>query len=132
MKILTDRKIKQLFYLLFLSVAGSALFSAVLIGLKIENAALYVLASSICMGGAMLAAIYLYFKTRHAVMERAILQITEYIAGNHSARIECDDEGELHRLFHEVNSLVSILNAHAENEKSAKLFLKNTLSDISG
>lgn len=131
MKILTDRKIKQLFYLLFLSVAGSALFSAVLIGLKIENAALYVLASSICMGGAMLAAIYLYFKTRHAVMERAILQITEYIAGNHSARIECDDEGELHRLFHEVNSLVSILNAHAENEKSAKLFLKNTLSDIS-
>ena len=33
-------------------------------------------------------------------------------------------------MFHEVNSLVAILNAHAEKEKSAKKFLKNTISDI--
>lgn len=46
-------------------------------------------------------------------------------------RIECNDEGELYRLFHEVNSLVSILNAHAENEEKSKQFLKNTISDIS-
>ena len=30
-----------------------------------------------------------------------------------------------------MNSLVTILNAHAENEKSAKKFLRNTISDIS-
>ena len=30
-----------------------------------------------------------------------------------------------------MNSLVAILNAHAENEKSAKKFLRNTISDIS-
>jgi len=64
-------------------------------------------------------------------MENAVMQITEYISGNRTARIECDDEGELYRLFHEVNSLVSILNAHAENEGKAKQFLKNTISDIS-
>jgi len=64
-------------------------------------------------------------------MENAVTQITEYISGNRTARIECDDEGELYRLFHEVNSLVSILNAHAENEGKAKQFLKNTISDIS-
>lgn len=39
--------------------------------------------------------------------------------------------GELSRLFHEVNTLVSILNANVENEESAKEFLKNTISDIS-
>lgn len=64
-------------------------------------------------------------------MENAIIQIKEYISGNGNARIECEDEGELYRLFHEINSLVSILNAHAENEKSAKKFMENTISDIS-
>jgi hypothetical protein len=64
-------------------------------------------------------------------MENAISQITEYISGNKGITIECNDEGELYRLFHEVNSLVAILNAHAENEKSTKKFLRNTISDIS-
>ena len=45
--------------------------------------------------------------------------------------IECDDEGDLYRLFHEVNSLVTILNAHAENEGCAKAFMKDNISDIS-
>ena len=47
------------------------------------------------------------------------------------ARIECDDEGELYRLFHSVNSLAAVLNAHAANEAREKQFLKNTISDIS-
>lgn len=64
-------------------------------------------------------------------MENAISQIKEYISGNKDVTIECNDEGELYRLFHEVNYLVSILNAHAENEKNSKKFLKNTISDIS-
>ena len=58
-------------------------------------------------------------------------QITEYISGNREARIACAEEGELYRLFHEVNSLVAILNANAENERRSKQFLKNTISDIS-
>ena len=64
-------------------------------------------------------------------MEEAIEQIRDYISGNRNARIECDDEGELYRLFHEVNSLVSIINAHAENEGRSKKFMKDTISDIS-
>ena len=52
-------------------------------------------------------------------------------SSNKDVTIECNDEGELYRLFHEVNSLVAVLNAHAENEKSAKKFLRNTISDIS-
>lgn len=83
------------------------------------------------MGISILAAGYWYFKEQDKIMENAIIQIREYMSGNQNARIECEDEGELYRLFHEVNSLVSILNAHAENEGKSKKFLKDTLLDIS-
>ena len=64
-------------------------------------------------------------------MEQAVSQINAYLDGDHNARIECDDEGELYRLFHTVNSLAAVLNAHADNELREKEFLKNTISDIS-
>lgn len=83
------------------------------------------------MGATILILCYRYFKEQHKIMENAISQITDYISGNKDITIECNDEGELFRLFHEVNSLVAILNAHAENEKSSKKFLKHTISDIS-
>lgn len=57
------------------------------------------------------------------IMEEAVSQVTEYISGKKDILIECNDEGELYRLFHEVNSLAAILNAHVENEKNAKVFL---------
>ena len=40
-------------------------------------------------------------------------------------------EGELYRLFHEINSLAAILNAHAENEAKSREFMKDTIADIS-
>lgn len=83
------------------------------------------------MSAAILLLCYRYFREQHEIMESAISQITEYLSGNKDVTIECNDEGELYRLFHEVNSLVAILNAHAENEKRAKKFLRNTISDIS-
>lgn len=131
MNILTDRKVKGLFCRVALLAAGFALLSAALAALLAERAALAVLAASAGMGLSVLAAMYWYFRDRHRVMEDAAARIGEYIAGDPAARIECDGEGELNRLFHEVNALVSILNAHAEREGSAKRFLKDTLSDIS-
>ena len=64
-------------------------------------------------------------------MEEAVYKIREYMSGNRSARIQCDEDGEIYRLFYEVNTLVSALNAHAENEKSEKIFMKDTISNIS-
>ena len=40
-------------------------------------------------------------------------------------------EGELYKLFHSVNTLAAVLNAHAENELRSKEFLRDTISDIS-
>ena len=72
-----------------------------------------------------------YFSRQNRVMEQAVAQINAYLAGDVNARIECDNEGELYRLFHSVNSLAAVLNAHADNELREKEFLKNTISDIS-
>ena len=72
-----------------------------------------------------------YFSRQNKVMEQAVAQINAYLAGDVNARIECDNEGELYRLFHSVNSLAAVLNAHADNELREKEFLKNTISDIS-
>ena len=131
MKILANRKVKALFVGILTCILTVTLISILLVILSVRNTALYVIILYLCMGIAILLLCYGYFREQQKVMENAISQITEYISGNKDVTIECNDEGELYRLFHEVNSLVAILNAHADNEKSAKKFLKNTISDIS-
>lgn len=131
MKILANRKTKLLFYIVLLFMIVFTLISVAFIGFKLENAALYILLSSLCMDIFILAIGYWYFKEQNKIMENATAQIRQYISGNQNARIECNDEGELYRLFHEVNSLVSILSANATNKEKSKKFLKDTISDIS-
>ncbi len=131
MKIFTNRKIKSLFLGILLCVMIFTLISTLSAAFEVRNAACYIISSGLCMAAAILTLCYGYFREQHKIMEYAISQITEYISGNKDITIECNDEGELYRLFHEVNCLVAILNAHAENEKSVKKFLQNTISDIS-
>ena len=131
MKLLANRKIKSLFVGILSCIMVFILVSAALVIFEIRNAVYYIIICGVCMGIVVLLLCYGYFKEQHKIMEFAITQITEYISGSKDVTIECNDEGELYRLFHEVNSLVAILNAHAENEKSAKKFLRNTISDIS-
>lgn len=64
-------------------------------------------------------------------MEYAVSQINAYLDGDVAVRIDCDHEGELYRLFHSINALAAVLNAHASNELREKEFLRNTISDIS-
>ena len=131
MKIFVNRKIKRLFHGILLCVLFFTLIAVLLMEFEVRNAAVYTIVCFLLMSAAILVICYGYFGEQQKIMEHAILQITEYISGNKDVTIECNDEGELYRLFHEVNSLVAILNAHAENEKNAKKFLKNTISDIS-
>lgn len=131
MKILANREIKFLFVGILSCIMAFILISAALVIFDIRNAVYYIIICGVCMGATILLLCYGYFKEQNKIMENAISQITEYISGNKDVTIECNDEGELYRMFHEVNSLVAILNAHAENEKIAKKFLRNTISDIS-
>lgn len=131
MRILVNRKIKHLFLCLLLVMAVFTAISIFLIFLKLEHTALYVSAIAVLMILFAFTALYWYFRGQSKTMNEAIEQIQEYISGNRNVHIEYDDEGDLYRLFHEVNSLVAILNAHAENEGRAKIFMKDTISDIS-
>lgn len=131
MKILTNRKIKALFLEISVCVLIFVLIFALLIVFEVKKAEVYIFACSIGLFFIVLIELYRYFTEQNRIIEKAEIQIREYISGNTTARIDCDDEGELYKLFHEVNSLVSILNAHAENELKSKEFLKNTISDIS-
>lgn len=64
-------------------------------------------------------------------MEEAARQIAEYILDRREGGIECNEEGAMYHLFHEVNSLVAIADAHTDSERQAKEFLRDTISDIS-
>lgn len=131
MRIFTNKNIKSLFCVISVCALVFVLISALLIICDVKNAAVYVL---ICAAGlffVILTELYRCFTKQNKIIENAAAQIADYIAGNTDARIDCDDEGELNKLFHEVNSLAAILNAHTEKEIRSKEFLKNTISDIS-
>ncbi|ODM26361.1 two-component sensor histidine kinase [Clostridium sp. Bc-iso-3] len=131
MKIFADRRIRLLFANILLCILVFTLIFALFIGFEIKNSTVFIIVCFIGMSITILMLCYRYFKEQSKIMEKAVAQIKEYMSGNKDARIECDDEGEIYRLFHEINSLVSALNAQAENEQNAKEFLKNTISDIS-
>ena len=131
MKIFANREIKNLFLALSVIWAASLLLTQGFLWLCYQRFSLFLLLIFLLAGGAILAVCCSYFKKQNKVMEQAVSQINAYLDGDRNARIECDDEGELYRLFHSVNSLAAVLNAHADNELREKEFLKNTISDIS-
>lgn len=58
-------------------------------------------------------------------------QVRALLDGDATARLDSGREGQLYRLFHEVNEMAAVLNAHADREQREKQFLKNTMADIS-
>lgn len=131
MKILTNKNIKSLFETILLCVLTFLFVSVAILHITKEHAAVSILITALIMAAAIFAACCQYFIKQDKLLEAAAAQITDYISGNRSARIACNEEGELYRLFHEINSLAAILGAHAENEAKSKTFLQNTISDIS-
>ena len=131
MKIFVNKEIKKLFLAVSVIWVASLLLTQGFLWLCYQRFSLFLLLVFVLSGGAILAVGCSYFKKQNQVLEQAVSQINAYLDGDHNARIECDDEGELYRLFHTVNSLAAVLNAHADNELREKEFLKNTISDIS-
>jgi hypothetical protein len=141
MKIFTNREIKNLF------IAISAVMTMFLLTLEIIVKILYkyffvpitdthiiyiaIISIFILMYCCVFGICYLYFYRQNKIMETAVSQIESYLKGDKTARIESDKEGEMYRLFHSVNTLVSVLNARTANENMEKEFLRNTISDIS-
>ncbi len=131
MRILANKEIKLLFYKILICVFLFSFISIVLILGKLENRDFYIFICSLCMFILILIICYGYFISQDKIIENAVQQVTEYVSGNPNVHIQCNEEGELYRLFHEVNLLASILNTRTEDEWKTREFLKNTISDIS-
>lgn len=131
MKILVNKEIRNLFLTLSLICFFSFLLAEGLFWLACQRLSLLLFLLFLLAGCALWLACFAYFKKQNQILEQAIAQIHAYLDGDHSARIECGKEGELYCLFHSINSLAAVLNAHADNELRGKEFLKNTISDIS-
>ena len=131
MKIFANKEIKKLFLSVSVIWVVSLLLIQGFLWLRYQQFSLFLLLVSVLAGTSILAVCCSYFRKQNQIMEQAVSQINAYLDGNRNARIECDYEGELYRLFHAVNSLAAVLNAHADNELREKEFLKNTISDIS-
>ena len=131
MKIFANKEIKKLFLAVSVIWVASLLLTQGFLWLCYQRFSLFLLLVFVLSGGAILAVGCSYFKKQNQVMEQAVSQLQAYLDGDHNARIECDEEGELYRLFHTINSMAAVLNAHADNELREKEFLKNTISDIS-
>ncbi len=129
MKIFVNKKIKMLFCKILLCITIFIIFAVLCV--RLENTAIYIFIAAVCMSAIILILCYKYFYKQNKIIEDAAAKIREYSLGNTKARIECNDEGELNKLFHEMNSLAAIMNTHAEKEICLKKFLKKTISDIS-
>ena len=89
------------------------------------------LSCALCGMAAALGMAVCRLRHQEQSMENATHQIAEYILDRRKGGIECSEEGAMYRLFHEVNSLVTMADAHADSERRAKEFLRRTISDIS-
>lgn len=131
MKIFANRDIKNFFLALSVVLTVSFVSTEACVRLFHQKLSLYVLLVYLSTTAALWLVCLCYFRKQNAAMEHAVSQIHAYLDGDTDARIECDEEGELYHLFHSINSLAAVLNAHASNELQEKEFLKNTISDIS-
>lgn len=131
MKIFVNKDIKRFFQAISAVLVAFFLLIEVFTWMVYKDFSLWLLLICLLAAGAIWAVCFWYFNRQNKIMENAVSQINAYLDGDVNARIECDNEGELYRLFHSVNSLAAVLNAHAANELREKEFLKNTISDIS-
>ncbi|ADY55546.1 integral membrane sensor signal transduction histidine kinase [Syntrophobotulus glycolicus DSM 8271] len=131
MKIFTNQDIKT-FFLLLSFILGGFLFLhqfTIWFFYGVLNPILLLLSFLAALG--LLGVCFLYFRKQNQIMEDAVSQLSLYLSGDRDARIECDREGSLYKLFHAVNTLATALDAHASKEQKTKEFLKDTISDIS-
>lgn len=131
MKILVNKDIKAFFLAISAVMAFFLLIFQFLNRLFYGEFSLPALLAFLLMTGSILGICFHYFRRQNKIMETAVSKINSYLDGDTNARIECNSEGEMYRLFHSVNVLATVLNAHAEKEFRSKEFLKDTISDIS-
>lgn len=130
MNIFADREIRRLFAVIT-GVMTAFFVAAEIVVCRKSAAAVWLAVLWLLLFGGVIGSCLRYFRRQHGKMAAAAEIIDTYLGGDETARIDCDEEGGLYRLFHEVNTLATVLNAHVQKEKRAREFLQNIISDIS-
>lgn len=131
MSIFTNKDIKKFFIILSCAFAAFIILSQLYFWLSTDMPNMILLLFSLLLAIGIFIGCFLYFHHQQQMLENAISQINLFVSGDSDARIESGSEGSLYKLFHEINTLATTLNAHAVREQNTKDFLKNTISDIS-
>lgn len=131
MKIFTNKDTKLLFLIINGILAVFLLLSQLTVRLCFGKFSLPLFFLFLLLSICVSAAFFRYFYQQNKIMEAAVLEIDHFLSGDTDARISCDDEGEMYKLFHSVNTLATVLNAHVQKELQAREFLKGTITDIS-
>lgn len=131
MKVFTNKDTRRLFLSIAVIMAVFLLLSQLTVWFVYKQFSVILLLASLLAVCGVLAICFRYLYRQNQIMEEAVSQINAFLSGDKNARIDCNHEGELYKLFHSVNLLATVLNAHAENELQSREFLKGTISDIS-
>jgi len=131
MKIFADTGIKTLFLSIAAAIAGFFLIAELSCWFCFHVLPWWLIPLFFLLAACVLLLCYCFFSKQNRILETAVSRIDSYLEGDLDARIDCDEEGELYRLFHGINTLAAVLNAHAANVLREKAFLKDTISDIS-
>ena len=128
---MANKNIKMLFMTIAVIMTFLAVISQVTIYFLFSKLSLMLLLFCIMASVLILFAFYCYFQKQDKILGEAASKIEAFLAGDIEARIENDEEGELYRFFWLINNMSAVLTSKAAKENREKIFLKNTISDIS-
>ena len=131
MKFLVEDDVRQLFARLCTGLAAALLAAECASWALCPALCLPLLGLFLLLSAGTLSSAAAYFARRQKRLEEAAAQVRALLDGDATARLDSGREGQLYRLFHEVNEMAAVLNAHADREQREKQFLKNTMADIS-
>ena len=75
--------------------------------------------------------IFVFLRKRQRLYQQADKVLTNYINGDYSCHLPQNYEGGIFQIFSSVEQLATMLQSKNETEHQAKIFLKDTISDIS-
>lgn len=131
MKLFVEAENRHLFGWLVFWLAAALLAAEGMVWAVCPALCLPLLGLFLLLAAGVLGSCYAHLARREKTLEDAAAQVRALLDGDTSARLDSTREGQLYRLFHEVNELAAVLNAHADREQREKQFLKNTIADIS-
>ena len=131
MNCLVESNARRLFSALCAVLLGFFALLEGLVACTAPRLALPVGGLSVLLAAGILGSCLWYLHRQEQLLQDASDKIRACLDGDAGARIDCNQEGALYRLFHMVNTLAAVLSAHADNGQREREFLKHTISDIS-